>query len=133
MKVKYFIVLITLLGAWSSLQAQTKKNEEMVTILPFKAKTKLKIGQKATYSAMEHGSVGHQISVSVLNDGILKSLGSEFVYESEKNKNLSGGDEGTKTYTFEALKAGTTTIEVRKYFRGDLKSTDKITIVVANK
>ena len=105
-----------------------KRGMERLSVL--KGKAELKVGQKAYYQTTVHGSVGVAARVNVDNSTILKLVDTHFAYKNAQKAKMSGGDKGTKTFIFEALKSGSTTIIVKDVFRSRVKNTYKITINV---
>lgn len=105
-----------------------KKGMERLSVL--RGKAELKVGQKAYYQTTVHGSVGVAARVNVGNYRILKLVDTHFAYKNASKAKMSGGDKGTKTFIFEALKPGSTTVIVKDIFRSRVKNTYKITITV---
>lgn len=91
-----------------------------------------KVGQKFSYNAPVHASVGIDSEVAIEDATIVKITDAKFEYQNKNQEKepLAGGDAATKTYTFEALKVGKTTIEIKKNFRGTIESTAKFEIEV---
>ena len=90
----------------------------------------LKIGQKAYYQGDVHGSVGIGLMIQVEDEEVLKLSDTHFTYDNPGKSNMPGGDGGTKTFIFEALKAGTTRVNIKKDFRGETQDNFDIKVVV---
>lgn len=91
-----------------------------------------KVNQKSYLEMSEHGSVGLGSEVSIADNSIIAISGDVFNYDnvSEGEVLESGGDGGTRTYAFTALKKGTTTITARNYIRGALQKENVLNITV---
>ena len=46
---------------------------------------------------------------------------------------MSGGDAGTKTFVFEPIKLGQSTITIQETYRGEIKNEFKIIVYVVDK
>ena len=130
---RLLIFAFLLLGFAQCTPSQDKKFKpegDMKKLSAQKDKEELKIGQKAYYQTSVHGSVGETVEVSVDNPSVLKLVDTHFAYDDARKAKTSGGDAGTKTFVFEALKPGSTTIVAKKLFRDEVKNTHKFTINV---
>lgn len=134
MKALYLILLlISVAPTWVQAQFSEKELKKMTWIEPFRAKKELKVNQKAFFEATTHGSVGIEVKVTLQNEQVLKLLGRRFFYNKKPFNGESGGDKGSTVWAFEAKKAGVATIRVTRLFRGEVKSTHDITIMVKEK
>lgn len=77
------------------------------------------------YEATVHASVGIEVDYEIENTEIVQLHHQEIRYKNKKDmeKGLSGADEATKTFAFEAKWSGETTVTIKELFRGDLKNT----------
>jgi len=131
MKLLTFVILM--LGLTNCTYSQNKKfkpAKNMVQLSPLQGEAKLKIGQKAYYQAVVHGSVGFTTKVSSANERIFKLKDTHFVYKNARKAKMSGGDKGTRTFVFEALKSGNTVLIIKDIFRSEVKATHKINITI---
>ncbi len=130
---KQLILITLLLGAVSCTYSQNKKfkpEKDMIKLSALQGDIKLKVGQKAYYQASTHGSVGFTTKVSPGNTSLFKLINTHFVYKDASKAKMSGGDSGTKTFIFEALKPGNTVLMIENSFRGESKSTHKIKVTI---
>ncbi len=107
-----------------------KPTKDMVSMDGLRGDVTISIGDIVYYAAGVHGSVGYSTSVDQPSGESIEFQKREFVYDDPENAGLSGGDEGTEYYLFEAKEAGTSIVTVRNYFRGDLESEFKIKVTV---
>ncbi|HAS45579.1 MAG TPA: hypothetical protein DCS93_34160 [Microscillaceae bacterium] len=122
-----------MLGLMNCTYAQNKKfkpTKNMVELSALEGVAKLKVGQKAYYQATIHGSVGFMTSVSSASYRIFKLIDTHFAYKDARKARMSGGDKATKTFVFEALKTGNTVLTIKDIFRGKIKATYKINVIV---
>lgn len=122
----YFVLLLVLTCACSSANNQ----KGMIKIATLDKEVALKVGQKAYINMSIHGSVGVNAEVYSNDEEIFKLVDTQFKYDNESKSDMPGGDGGTETYIFEALKEGTTTLQVIEEFRGEVTQESNITIVV---
>ncbi|EAY31579.1 hypothetical protein [Microscilla marina] len=128
----WLVLALCMLGSCSTAKKnQAKKN--MVKLSALQGEVSLKKGQKAYYEASVHGSVGYTVSVLVQNDAVLKFVESNYTYKNPEKSHMSGGDEGIKTYVFEAAKPGQAVLKIIEKFRGDVRNTHRIKIDVKDK
>lgn len=109
-------------------KAEEPNFDEMVMFLPFKKNYEMKVGDKAYYSGAEHGSVGTQVNAWSADSEVLKLLSKSFEYDNPENAEMSGGDAGSETYIFEAMKPGKGVVKIEKSYRGDV--TDEIELII---
>lgn len=88
------------------------------------------VNQKSYLEMDEHGSVGAMSEVIIGDNSIIGISGDIFDYDNQDSEIEPGGDGGTRTYSFTALKKGSTTISAREYFRGDLQKEHVLNITV---
>lgn len=111
-------------------KSREERRKEVVKLIPFLTEYSVLVGQKLTYAAKEHGSVGSTQSVAVEDENIVSLLDKKRTYDQPENSNMSGGDASTTLYSFEAKKEGTTQVLIKKYFRGTLENEFYLTITV---
>ncbi|MCX7025472.1 MAG: protease inhibitor I42 family protein [Spirochaetes bacterium] len=85
----------------------------------------LRVGQKAACSVGVHGSVGKTAEAETADPDIVRLVDSTIAYLHPENMKpgMTGGDAATRTFVFEALAPGETTITVRMLYRGRLEET----------
>jgi hypothetical protein len=136
MKLFNSLTLIFVIGLSGSAFAQSKafKPEKgMKQIIPFYASIDVEVGQKLYYSASVHGSVGTQVEAWSGNDAVLKLNDTHFAYDDRKKAKMPGGDAATRTFIFEALKAGKCIVVIEENFRGKLQEKYEVEIIVREK
>ena len=106
------------------------KKSEPITLLTFRTNYTMTVGQLAEFAGSVHGSVGEEVEVWSTDESILKMVEKDFEYDNPQKSGMSGGDAGTKSYVFEAVKAGEVTVMVRKIYRGEEKDKTELKIVV---
>lgn len=104
--------------------------EKAIELTELKTNYDVKVGDKMTYSARIHVSVGYQAAVSVADADITSQNESTFAYTDKSRSKMSGGDGGIRTYTFEAKSVGSTIILIEKEYRGDITESYELTINV---
>lgn len=132
---KYLVFTLALMIASLSFSQKNKKfkpEKDMVKLHVLQGEAKMKVGQKFYYSDHTHGSVGEEFKISC-SSSAFKQVDSHFSYDDPKKANMSGGDGGTKTFVYEALKPGEYTVTIRDIFRGDTKNTYELKITVLEK
>jgi predicted secreted protein len=129
----YFITLgfiVMLFGCAETKQTQTntetqveaEKSTGQIILNPLMASDYgMQINQTAMLSMSEHGSVGITSDIVIQDETILTLVSDEFTYTKEPKEGTTGGDGGSRTYIFKALKTGQTTITAKEYFRGNLE------------
>ncbi|MCH2223729.1 MAG: hypothetical protein MK066_03090 [Crocinitomicaceae bacterium] len=110
-----------------------KEEKDTIQLIPFKTKETIQLGQKLKYTGRVHGSVGSGVNVWEENNGVLKLIDSQFQYDHPQVKGMSGGDAGTKTFVFEPIKLGQSTITIQETYRGEIKNEFKIIVYVVDK
>ena len=136
MKIKEILLIVTILVTVSALTAQSNKfkpDKGMHAIIPIKSTMEVKVGEKLYYGGREHGSVGEQVECWSEHGEILKHTDTHSYYDKEMKKGErrpSGGDASTKTFVFEALKAGVSKVMIKEVFRGETTHEYIITITV---
>lgn len=124
-----FIITLNSCGSDSKTQlAEIKDNAVEIDLK--KTDYTFKVGEKSYLEMNEHGSVGAMSEVVIGDNTIIGISGDVFDYDKEQIELETGGDGGTRTYSFTALKKGTTTITARDYFRGDLQKEYILNITV---
>lgn len=137
----YFIALsliLTLSACAETRQTQTnttttepEKSTKQITLNPLMAfDYMLQINQTALLEMSEHGSVGSTSEVLIQDETILTLVSDEFKYTKEPKEGMTGGDAGTRSYIFKALKTGETTITAKDIYRGKLQSETIFNITV---
>ncbi|OJJ14275.1 hypothetical protein BKI52_43100 [marine bacterium AO1-C] len=130
---KQLIFITLLLGLANCTYSQNKRfkpTKGMIALSPLAGAVKLKVGQKAYYQTTVHGSVGFATRVSSASYRIFKLIDTHFAYKDARKAEMSGGDKGTKTFIFEALKRGNTVLTIKDIFRSQVKATHKIKVTV---
>ncbi len=132
MKLTHLFFLVLLFVCFSGLtQAQTEKFEPQSGMVELsKRKVILKVGQKAYYQGIMHGSVGIGIVVNIKDEEILKYIDKHFAYHRVQVEGMTGGDKATQTYIFEALKKGKTKMIFQEVMRGEILKKHTIKIIV---
>lgn len=120
----YFTLFLAFACACSSAQ------KGMVKIAALDKEVTLKVGQKAYLTLNIHGSVGEDAEVYSRDENIFKLVDTQFEYDDDSKAEMSGGDAGTDTYTFEAMKEGTTRLQVIEIYRGEVTQESTINIIV---
>lgn len=137
MKKTYWLVLLfALVLNCTQAQSPKTKTQKMKNLHSYMLSGKtltLKVGQKARLRMSVHGSVGITADVYSNDDDIVKFVETQTKYKDKKHEELDGADEATKTYIFEAVKAGETIIYAEEGFRGDVTSKRPIKIKVVDK
>lgn len=108
-------------------------NKLPVVISPLRSNMKVKIREKLTYSGTQHASIGHTVSCFSEDENIIKLINSSVKYDKDQETAGKGGDSATKTFTFEALKKGTTTVVIKELFRGKVQKEYTVNITVIGK
>lgn len=130
---KNLILLIFLIAFTIPSIAQKNKKfkpeKDMVGISVIEGEYEMKVGDKFYYSGHTHGSVGEEFSLSYDSDAF-KQIDKHFCYDDPKKAEMSGGDGGTRTYTYQVLKKGEYTLVIKDLFRGDVKNTYEVKIKV---
>ncbi len=127
-----FVLLLTHFGCASTAQVSTSENNtdmiELDALSP--QRYTFKVGQKASFSTKVHGSVGLWAEHKIEGDETLKLLSEEVKLDNESNAGMPGGDAAQKTFIFEAIKAGNSSIIIYENYRGELskKASFKITV-----
>jgi hypothetical protein len=124
-----FSILLVLLLSCNNAKDLGNK-EKAIELTELKTNYDVKVGDKMTYSLSIHGSVGYQATVSVADAAITSQNETTFAYTDKSRSKMSGGDGGTRTYTFEAKFVGSTIILIEKEFRGDITDSYELTINV---
>lgn len=124
------IFAISLLAVACSQSKQFKPEQDMKKIVVLEPDMEVKVGQKVYYTANTHGSVGVEVKAWSENETIIKLIDTHFAYNDEKSAKMSGGDSGKRTYIFEALQTGKTTVIIEDAYRGEVKNTYNIAINV---
>jgi predicted secreted protein len=141
---KYLIVLslIALLAACaetketqttstSSTNVESEKSTEQIELNPLKSfDYTLQINQTALLNMSEHASVGSTSEVLIQDETILALVSDEFKYTKEPKEGMTGGDAGSRSYIFKALKTGQTSITAKDIYRGKLQSETIFNITV---
>ncbi len=133
--IKYLVFTLSLMiasFAFNQKNPKFKPGKGIVKLNVLSGEQKIKVGQKFYYSGHTHGSVGETYSLSCSSSGF-KKVDSHFTYDNIKKSEMSGGDGGTKTVVYEALKPGTYNVTISNMFRGDVLSTSEIKITVLEK
>jgi hypothetical protein len=90
------------------------------------SKTSLDVqkGDVFYYGGAVHGSVGIAIEYEIANKSIVKFHHDSVDYKNKDavEKGMSGADEATKIFAFEALQKGETTITINELFRGTVEN-----------
>lgn len=100
------------------------------SITMFTKKIVLKVGGKAEYVGNVHGSVGTEKKCWSKDVSILKLINKKFKYDSPLIPGQTGGDSAKETYTFKAMREGTTKVTIQNWFRGQLEHEQIVTIIV---
>jgi hypothetical protein len=111
-------------------KAEVIDKNKKVILSEIKNQYEVNVGQQLTYTASIHGSVGYTCEVYSSDENIVKFIDKKHEYDNPANSNMSGGDAATNTYTFEAIESGETSINVIKYFRGDIENSYELKITV---
>ncbi len=115
----------------STSTVEPEKSKEQIALNPLRATDyTLQIDQTALLKMSEHGSVGIASEVYIEDKTILALVSDEFIYTNEPKEGTTGGDGGTRSYIFKALKTGKTTITAKDMFRGELKGETVFNITV---
>jgi hypothetical protein len=134
MKTKFSLILVCcLFFACSNNKQLTKTKMNRIQMVPLKKNYTAKVGEQLYYSITEHPSVGKTAEYSIANEKIVAFVAREEKPKHEQKPNTptpSGADEAIINFVFEAKQAGETTISFMEYFRGELKSTRELTIIV---
>jgi hypothetical protein len=133
MKQFNFILVLVFASLSSFAMAQTNEtsaDQDTIGLIPFKGHETVILGQYVDYTGNVHGSVGIQVEVNYLNDGILKFIGSEVTYRSQESPMPPGGDSAYKSFLFQATEVGETTITIQEIFRGEIRQEFTIVITV---
>lgn len=112
-----------------------KVKKGMREIECFREDNSITLGMDETvfFEFHRHVSVGEEMEFEIGDESILKHLGTETEYihpEKMKYPDWIGGDAEKGRWFFKTAASGTTTLAVRKVFRGTLESTCIITVVV---
>ena len=107
-----------------------KPGKDMVSMNPLRGICNVKLGQQIYYGGSVHGSVGSTVSVYSSDSEALPLNRSFIEYDKKQQRGMTGGDSATKYFIFDASKAGTYEVYVKRYFRGDLENEFTITINV---
>ena len=132
---KYLIFTFAILCVSLSFSQKNKKfipEKDMVKISLLPGEHTMKVGQKFYYSGHTHGSVGEQYSISCQSSAF-EQVDKHFVYDDIKKSEMSGGDGGTMTMVYQALKPGVYTVIIKDLFRGEVKYTYELKITVKEK
>lgn len=97
---------------------------------PNKESYTLSVGEKIYYSSRVHPSTGKRTRVTAKDTSILKPLESKIKSDNPVNKQKRGGDSGKKTFVFEAIKSGQTSINIIESFQGETIKNYTIDIIV---
>lgn len=111
------------------IRKQYVPSEDMVSLNVIESEFKIKRGHQCFYSGLVHSSVGNEVEVWSEGDG-LELVKTHFNYDNADNAGLKGGDKGTKYFIFDGIKKGEYTVIVKESFRGDVKRTYKIKVIV---
>lgn len=81
---------------------------------------------------MAHPSVGFTIGHEIGDESIvrLKEKTSHYIHPEAIEKGMCGADEQRGTWLFEAVKSGETQLILKQYFRDELHSECRVTIIV---
>ena len=124
---RFLPILIMLLLAGNTL-AQSKGK---VTLSKLRSVDTVTVGTTLKYTGNVHHSVGETVEVASQNDSIVAYVDTDFKYNKKYiGRRPSGGDAATRTFYFEAMAPGETTITIEEIFRGELENEYVITIVV---
>ena len=107
-----------------------KDRKKMVSISPLASEVKIKKGEKAYYSGSVHGSVGETVHLFGQDSRVLDFITSDFVYDDPKKAKMTGGDAGTKYFYYKAKEVGETTITIEERFRGEVRQSFEVKIIV---
>ncbi len=80
----------------------------------------VKEGKTISFKTSVHGSVGMDAEYEIKNKDILEFENSKIIYD-DPGFQGTGGDSGKKKFVFKGIKKGTTTIIIKKIYRGDLQ------------
>lgn len=155
-----FFLLLTSIQAQIT-QTDTENMISLTTYMLSGETLTLEVGQKAKIGMSVYGSVGITAAVYAMDEDIVKFVETITKYKDEERQKAeekevteeyyvdeetgllvvsgvsddydSGSDEAVKTYIFEAVQAGETTIYVEKGFRGDITSKRAVKIKVIEK
>lgn len=133
-KIKYFLALIGL-GCLFTIGCDAKVNKSeiakainnmktSVVVLPDKdSKFTVKVGEKLEYTGKIHPSVGIGYTVDYDKQAFNMTYQTRYNNPGAMEEGMSGGDSGSTTCVFTALKKGTYKIKVLHDFRGTTEKT----------
>jgi predicted secreted protein len=92
----------------------------------------LKVGERASFAAPVHGSVGIAAECVTSDAAVLRLVSADTTYLHPENMRpgMTGGDAARRVYIFEAAAPGQATVTYRKVFRGTLEQTKEIKVTV---
>lgn len=90
----------------------------------------LDYGNLANYTTDLHPSIGEEVNIHIEDTTLFNITSTEFEYDSKERPIEPGGDSGQKTFHFEALNPGETSMTITKVYRGEVKQEQKISIIV---
>lgn len=92
----------------------------------------VKKGEQFYYEATVHASVGIHIEYAIDNTEIVVFHHDKMNYKNKEamEKGMSGADEATQTFVFQAKSSGETTITIKEMFRGKEEQTHVFKITV---
>jgi hypothetical protein len=105
---------------------------EILKFTPFDSSISLSLGQQCQYICQHHPSIGLTNDFNIEHNNILQLVDSQIVLvvPISDNKPRPGGDKGTKTYLFEAIDTGTTTLTINTYEKGNLTRSHAIELTI---
>jgi hypothetical protein len=106
-----------------------KNTMDTISINPLRSSDyTIKVGQNLSYSYVEHASVGISGEYFIENSKVLELKDKVRTYKN--NNGLPGGDEASIVLLFTGKEKGTTTLTVKKMFRGSVEDEYKFNITV---
>ena len=138
----YYIITLSILLCFACIDQPSEKEEEEsseeieidenLSYLDFsKPSDTIKSGERISFSAPVHGSVGEWVEVVLDNDSVIVVVESYIEYYEPLVEGETGGDGGTKTFVYEGIHPGQALLTVNEMFRGSIEDTYSITIVVS--
>lgn len=106
-----------------------------VTLSPLEQKeVEVTVGTTLLYSYKSHASVGLGAMQEVADPAVVEYVRTDMKYEQSEadRRGKTGADAATGTFVFEAVAAGTTTVKVEEWMRGDVLQSSTFTITVTD-
>ncbi len=114
--------------------SDAKLQRGTIELSQFRTTLTVEKGAELHYSFNSHGSVGYGADYSIASPTIVRYVRTDMDYaHPEKMKaGMSGADEATGTFVFEARAVGSTTLRVTEDFRGEIELEVEYSITVVD-